>query len=85
MCMDYWAWRHMTQSHSTIVTDHCNDRREHCETVRFTAQPFAERNLPGLCVQVRAAAQVLFDTKHFLKDYGGMDPPPGWDGAVPPC
>ena len=32
--------------------------------------------------QVRAAAQVLFDTKHFLKDYGGIAAPPGWDGAL---
>ena len=34
-------------------------------------------------VQVRAAAQVLFDTKHFVKDYGGTAAPPGWDGAPP--
>ena len=34
--------------------------------------------------QVRAAAQVLFDTKHFVKNYGGTAAPPGWDGALRP-
>ena len=26
---------------------------------------------------------MLFDTKHFVKDYGGTAAPPGWDGALP--
>ena len=47
----------------------------------FIGMPDAEwRPSP---VQVRAAAQVLFDTKHFLKDYSGTAAPPGWDGAAP--